>query len=204
MARYLSAATNVMSPVSGIVTRKLAVEQQYVAQGQPLLEIADLSNVWVEADVYEQQLSSVKIGDRVEITAAAIPGQTFTGKISFIVPVLEGATRTARVRIELANPRLQLKPDMYVNARIVGAPAPPHIMVPASAVVDRGQKQFVWVESQPGTYEPRIVTTGGRHGQAMVIASGLAEGDNVVVEGGFLLDSEAQLRGATGGDSHVH
>ena len=197
-------ATNVMSPVSGIVTRKLAVEQQYVAQGQPLLEIADLSNVWVEADVYEQQLSSVKIGDRVEITAAAIPGQTFTGKISFIVPVLEGATRTARVRIELANPRLQLKPDMYVNARIVGAPAPPHIMVPASAVVDRGQKQFVWIESQPGTYEPRIVTTGGRHGQSMVIASGLAEGDNVVVEGGFLLDSEAQLRGATGGDSHVH
>jgi Cu(I)/Ag(I) efflux system membrane fusion protein len=197
-------ATNVMSPVSGIVTRKLAVEQQYVAQGQPLLEIADLSNVWVEADVYEQQLSSVKIGDRVEITAAAIPGQTFTGKISFIVPVLEGATRTARVRIELPNPRLQLKPDMYVNARIVGAPAPPHIMVPASAVVDRGQKQFVWVETQPGSYEPRLVTTGGRHGESIVIASGLAEGDNVVVEGGFLLDSEAQLRGATGGDSHVH
>lgn len=188
-------ATNVVSPVSGVVTRKLAVEQQYVAQGQPLLEVADLSNVWVEADVYEQQLPSVKVGDRVEITAAAVPGRTFAGKVSFIVPVLEGVTRTARVRVELPNPGLQLKPDMYVNVRILGAPAPPHIMVPASAVIDRGQKQFVWVETQPGSYEPRQVTTGGRHGEAIVIASGLREGENVVVEGGFLLDSEARLRG---------
>ena len=188
-------ATTVISPVSGVVTRKLAVEQQYVAQGQPLLEVADLSNVWVEADVYEQQLPSVRVGDRVEITAAAVPGRTFVGKVSFIVPVLEGATRTARVRVELPNPGLQLKPDMYVNARILGAPAPPHIMVPASAVIDRGQKQFVWVETQPGSYEPRQVTTGGRHGESIVIVSGLSEGENVVVEGGFLLDSEAQLRG---------
>lgn len=196
-------ATNVISSVSGVVTQKLAVEQQYVAQGQPLLEIADLSTVWVEADVYEQQLASVKLGDRVEISVAAIPGRTFEGKVSFIVPVLAGATRTAKVRIELPNPGLQLKPDMYVNARILGAPAPPHIMVPASAVIDRGQKQFIWVETQPGTYEPREVTTGGRHGESIVIASGLHEGDNVVVEGGFLLDSEAQLRGATaGGHSH--
>lgn len=196
-------ATNIISPVSGVVTQKLAVVQQYVAQGQPLLEVADLSTVWVEADVYEQQLQSVKLGDRVEITVPAIPGRTFEGRVSFIVPVLAGETRTAKVRIELANPGLQLKPDMYANARILGAPAPPHIMVPASAVVDRGQKQFVWVETQPGTYEPREVRTGGRHGESIVIASGLHAGDNVVVEGGFLLDSEAQLRGATAG-GHVH
>ena len=190
-------ATTIISPVSGIVTKKLALEQQYVQQGQALLEVADLLKVWVEADVYEQQLPSVKLGDRVEITAAAIPNRTFTGTASFIVPVLEGATRTARVRIELANPGLALKPDMYVNVRMIGAPAPAHIMVPASAVLDRGQSQFVWVETQPGAYEPRQVTTGGRHGDAMVIASGLNEGDNVVVEGGFLLDSEARLRGAS-------
>ena len=197
-------ATNVISPVNGIVTKKLAVEQQYVVQGQALLEVADLSRVWVEADVYEQQLPSVSVGDKVEITAAAVPGRTFNGSIAFIVPVLEGATRTARVRVELANPGLLLKPDMYVNARVIGAPAPPHIRVPASAVVDRGQKQFVWVETQPGTYEPRQVTTGGRHGEAIVIASGLSEGDVVVVEGGFLLDSEAQLRSATAGGGHEH
>lgn len=196
-------ATNIVSTVSGVVTQKLAVPQQYIAQGQPLLEVADLSTVWVEADVYEQQLPSVKLGDRVEITVSAIPGRVFEGRVSFIVPVLAGATRTAKVRIELANPGLQLKPDMYVNARILGAPAPPHIMVPASAVVDRGQKQFVWVETQPGTYEPREITTGGRHGEAIVVASGVRAGDNVVVEGGFLLDSEARLRGA-GNDHQAH
>ena len=119
--------------------------------------------------------------------------------MSFIVPVARRRDAHRQVRIELANPGLQLKPDMYVNARILGAPAPPHIMVPASAIVDRGQKQFVWVETQPGSYEPREVTTGGRHGEAIVIASGLRAGDNVVVEGGFLLDSEAQLRGG-----HAH
>ncbi len=196
-------ATNIVSPVSGIVTRKLAVEQQYVAEGQPLLEVADLSQVWVEADIYEQQLPNVKIGDRVEITASAVPGRTYVGRVSFIVPVLVGATRTARVRVEIANQGLALKPDMYVNVRVIGAPAAPHIMVPASAVLDRGQKQFVWVETQPGTYEPREVTTGGRHGDAIVINSGISAGDDVVVEGGFLLDSEAQLRSAAT-DDHAH
>ena len=196
-------ATTVISPVSGIVTNKLAVEQQYVTQGQPLLEVADLSHVWVEADIYEQQLPSVSVGDAVQITAAAVPGQTFTGRVAFIVPVMAGATRTARVRVDIPNPNLVLKPDMYVNVRVIGAPAPPHIMVPASTVIDRGQKKFVWVESAPGMYEPREVTTGGRHGEQIVIASGLSEGETVVVEGAFLLDSEAQLRAATSG-GHEH
>ncbi|MDQ3280363.1 MAG: efflux RND transporter periplasmic adaptor subunit [Acidobacteriota bacterium] len=188
-------ATTIVSPVSGVVTRKLAVEQQYVMQGQPLLEVADLSHVWVEADVYEQQLPSVKVGDQVEITTPAVPGRTYTGIVSFIVPVLTGATRTARVRIDIDNRGLALKPDMYANVRIIGAPAPAHIMVPATAVVDRGQSQFVWIETRPGAYEPRQVTTGGRHGEAIVITNGVSDGDNVVVEGAFLLDSEAQLRG---------
>jgi Cu(I)/Ag(I) efflux system membrane fusion protein len=197
-------ATNVISPVSGVVTRKLAVEQQYVQQGQPLLELADLSRVWVEADVYEQQLPSVRVGDRVEIAAAAVPGRTFDGQVSFIVPVLEGATRTTRVRIELANPGLALKPDMYVQVRMIGAPAPAHLMVPASAVIDRGQSQFVWIETHPGTYEPRAVKTGPRHSDSIVITSGINEGDTVVIEGGFLLDSEARLRGVVEEGGHAH
>lgn len=196
-------ATNVVAPVSGIVTKKLTVEQQYVAQGQPLLEVADLAHVWVEADVYEQQLPDVKLGQAVELTSAAVPGKTFTGKVGFIQPVLTGATRTARVRVEMPNPGLTLKPDMYVNVRIIGEPAPPHIMVPASAVVDRGQTKFVWVETQPGSYEPREVQTGQRHGEAIVVVSGLQAGDNVVVQGGFLLDSEAQLRNSSDAE-HKH
>ncbi|HEX7828303.1 MAG TPA: efflux RND transporter periplasmic adaptor subunit [Thermoanaerobaculia bacterium] len=196
-------ATNVVAPVSGIVTKKLAVEQQYVEQGQPLLEVADLAQVWVEADVYEQQLPDVKLGQAVELTSAAVPGKTFTGKVGFIQPVLTGATRTARVRVEMPNPGLTLKPDMYVNVRIIGEPAAPHIMVPASAVVDRGQAKFVWVETTPGTYEPREVQTGQRHGEAIVVVSGLHAGDNVVVQGGFLLDSEAQLRNSSDAE-HQH
>jgi Cu(I)/Ag(I) efflux system membrane fusion protein len=194
--------TTIVSPVSGIVTRKLAVEQQYVVAGQPLFEVADLSSVWVEADVYEQQLPNVQIGQKVTITSAAIPGAEFTGTVSFIQPVLTGATRTARVRIELPNKGMQLKPDMYVNVRMFGPAAAPHVMVPPSAVVDRGQKQFVWVEVQPGHFEPREVRTGGRHGEMIVILSGLNEGDSIVVEGGFLLDSEAQLRGVAAGGGH--
>lgn len=191
--------TTITSPVAGIVTRKLVVPQQYVAQGSPLLEIADLSNVWVEADVYEQQLPGISIGQRVLITSPAVPGREFPGAVSFIQPFLAGETRTARVRIEIPNPYLQLKPDMYVSVRIFGAPAAAHLMVPKTAVIDRGQKQFVWVELRPGTYEPREVRTGERHGDQVVIQAGLAGGENVVVEGAFLLDSEAQLRAATTG-----
>ena len=187
-------STTIVSPVSGIVTRKLVVEQQYVAQGQPLVELADLSTVWIEADVYEQQLANVRVGERAAIEANAIPGRTFEGRVSFIVPLIEGATRTARVRIELPNPGVALKPDMFVTVRISGAPAAPQVMVPATALIDRGQSQFVWVETAPGSYEPRQVQAGARSGEMVAIVSGIAEGDNVVVEGGFLLDSEAQLR----------
>jgi Cu(I)/Ag(I) efflux system membrane fusion protein len=196
-------ATTIVAPVSGVVTKKLVVPQQYVMQGQPLLELADLTNVWVEADVYEQQLPNVKIGQRVVITSPAIPGVEFNGTVSFIQPVLTGETRTAPVRIDLANPKLQLKPDMYVSVRVSGGEVGEHIMIPASAVIDRGQKQFVWVEVSPGTYEPREVRIGPRHGEYTVIASGIHAGDVIVTAGGFLLDSEAQLRGITAG-GHEH
>lgn len=195
--------TTIIAPVSGVVTNKLVVPQQYVAQGQPLMEVADLSNVWVEADVYEQQLPNVQIGQRVVIASPALPGAEFNGTVSFIQPVLAGETRTGRVRIDLANPKLQLKPDMYVSVRVVGAEVEEHIMIPASAVIDRGQKQFVWVEASPGTYEPREVRIGPRHGAYTVILDGIAAGEVIVTEGGFLLDSEAQLRSVTSG-GHEH
>ena len=121
--------TTVMSPVAGVVTKKLVVPQQYVEQGQPLLEIVDLSVVWVEADVYEQQLPGINVGQTVTITTPAVPGVTFPGVVSFIQPFLAGETRTARVRVELANPNMRLKPDMYVSARIVGPAAPAPVTV---------------------------------------------------------------------------
>lgn len=196
-------STAVVSPVSGVVTNKLVVPQQYVATGQPLFEVADLSQVWVDADVYEQQLSQVTPGQRVEITSPALPGQTRTGTVTFIQPVLAGQTRTATVRIDLPNPELSLKPDMYVTVRLVGNAVVEHIMIPASAAIDRGQSTFAWVETKPGTYEPRKIATGGRHGNQVIVTAGLQPGDVIVTEGGFLLDSEAQLRNVTSGHQEL-
>lgn len=189
--------TTIISPVTGIVTQKLVVPQQYVAQGQALFQVADLSTVWVEADVYEQDLGRVAVGQRVAVTTAALPGVTLPGTITFIQPTVAGESRTTRVRIELPNRNLQLKPDMYVNVRLFGGGgAQSAVTVPASAVVDRGQQQFVWVEVSPGSFSPRQVVVGARTADRVEIVSGLAGGETVVVEGGFLLDSEAQLRNA--------
>lgn len=191
--------TTITSPVAGIVTQKLVVPQQYVAQGQPLFQVADLSTVWVEADVYEQDLGRVAVGQRVAVTSQAQPGVTLSGTIAFIQPTVAGESRATRVRVELPNRGLLLKPDMYVNVRLFGGTTQSVITVPATAVVDRGQQQFVWVELSPGKYAPRAVTVGGRSADRVEILSGLTGGEKVVVEGGFLLDSEAQLRSATQG-----
>lgn len=187
-------ATTITSPVSGIVMQKLVVPQQYVAEGQPLVEVADLSVVWVEADVFEQQLASIRVGQRVTVTSPALPGQPLPGEVAFIQPVLSGETRSTSVRIELPNRNLQLKPDMYVSVTFTSEAASETLSVPAGAVVDRGQSQYVWVEVSPGRFSPRKVTTGTRTAERVEILSGLTGGESVVAEGAFLLDSESQLQ----------
>lgn len=191
--------TTIISSVSGIVTQKLVVPQQYVAQGQALFQVSDLSMVWVEADVYEQDLAKVAVGQRVSVSAPSFPGVTLPGTIAFMQPIVTGESRSTRVRIELPNQNLKLKPDMYVTVRLFGGTGRSALMVPATAIVDRGQQQFIWVEVSPGSFAPRQVTLGARSPERVEILSGLKAGETVVVEGGFLLDSEAQLRGATQG-----
>jgi Cu(I)/Ag(I) efflux system membrane fusion protein len=189
--------TTIISSVSGIVTQKLVVPQQYVAQGQALFQVTDLSTVWVEADVYEQDLSKIAIGQRVSVTAASLPGVTLPGTVAFVQPIVTGEGRTTRVRVELPNRNLQLKPDMYVSVRLFGGTGRTALTVPPTAILDRGQQQFVWVEVSPGSFKPRQVTVGARTPERVEILSGLTAGETVAVEGGFLLDSEAQLRGGT-------
>lgn len=193
-------ATTIISPVSGIVTQKMVVPQQYVGEGQPLIEVADLSTVWVEADVFEQQLPEIRVGQKATITSPALPGQVLTGTVSFIQPVLTGETRSTRVRVELANRNLQLKPDMFVSVTFTTEARPAVLSVPPTAVIDRGQQQFVWVEIAPGNYSLRQVQIGARTSDRVEILSGLSGGESVVAEGAFLLDSEAQLRGTGTGD----
>ncbi|HEX9077996.1 MAG TPA: efflux RND transporter periplasmic adaptor subunit [Desulfuromonadaceae bacterium] len=184
----------IYTPLSGVVIDKIALEGQYVNVGDPLFTIADLSQVWVEVEVYENEFPNIRIGQTVGITSQSYPGRTFRGRVAFIYPFLDPKTRTVKVRVELPNPGLRLKPDMFVNARVL-APLGTSIVVPVSAVMDTGQRQVVWVEAKPGMFEPRDVRVGVRSGDVIQVLSGLKAGEKVASSGGYLIDSEAQLRG---------
>ncbi|HTG81589.1 MAG TPA: efflux RND transporter periplasmic adaptor subunit [Geobacteraceae bacterium] len=187
----------IYTPLSGIVIEKIALEGQYVNMGDPLFNIADLSTVWVEVEVYENEFPNIRIGQAVDIVSQSYPGKTFRGRVSFVYPFLDPKTRTVKVRVEIPNPGLKLKPDMFVNA-VVKVPLGSSIVVPVSAVMDTGQRQMVWVETKPGAFEPRDVKVGARSGDNVQILSGLKGGEMVASSGGYLIDSEAQLKGGGG------
>jgi RND family efflux transporter MFP subunit len=178
------------SPVSGVVIEKTAVEGMYVTAGQALLRIADLSVVWIEADIYEQDVSVVTID--------AYPGRRFAGRATYIYPTVEPQTRTVRVRFQFANPRGELKPGMYANVLLAGT-ARSALTVPADAILDSGTDQVVFLALGDGYFEPRPVTAGRRIADAIEILDGLQEGDEVADGATFFLDSESQLRAAVRG-----
>jgi membrane fusion protein, copper/silver efflux system len=189
----------IYTPLSGIVIEKIVQEGQYVNLGDPLFAIADLSNVWVEVEVYENEFPFVKLGQTVSITSQSYPGKPFNGRVSFVYPFLDPKTRTVKVRVEMPNPGLKLKPDMFVNA-IIKSPLGTTLAIPAAAVMDTGKRQVVWVEKQAGMFEPRDVQVGARVGDSVQIISGLNKGEKVAATGGYLIDSESQLKG--GGGAH--
>ena len=189
----------IYTPLSGIVIDKIVQKGQYVNLGDPLFAIADLSNVWVEVEVYENEFPLVKLGQKVSIISQSYPGKPFFGRVSFVYPFLDPKTRTVKVRVELSNPGLKLKPDMFVNA-LIKAPLGLSLTVPVSAVVDTGKRQLVWVEKEAGMFEPRDVQVGVRVEDMVQILSGLSVGEKVAATGGYLIDSESQLKG--GGSAH--
>ena len=188
----------IYTPLSGIVIDKVVQQGQYVNIGDTLFNIADLSTVWVEVEVYENEFPNIKIGQMVDLLSQSYPGKTFRGRVTFIYPFLDPKTRTVKVRVEIPNPGLRLKPDMFVNAK-VKVPLGSSIVVPVSAVMDTGPRQVVWVEMKPGMFEPRDVRVGVREGDNIQILSGLKAGEKVASSGGYLIDSEAQLKGGGGG-----
>ncbi len=188
----------IYTPLSGIVIEKIALVGQYVNVGDPLFNIADLSSVWVEVEVYENEFPNIRIGQAVDIMSQSYPGKTFRGRVAFVYPFLDPKTRTVKVRVEISNPGLKLKPDMFVNATVKVALGS-SVVVPVSAVMDTGQRQVVWVETKPGMFEPRDVKVGARSGDNVQILSGLSAGEKVASSGGYLIDSEAQLKGGGGG-----
>ena len=187
----------IYTPLSGTVIEKMVQQGQYVNVGEVLFNIADLSKVWVEIDVFENEVPYVRVGQQVEIRSATEHGESFTGRIGFVYPFHDPKTHTVKARVEMPNPGHRLKPDMFVNA-IIRVPLVKGIIVPVTAVIDTGKRQVVWVETTPGMFEPRDVQVGERIEEKVQILSGLKAGDKVAVSGGYLIDSESQLKGGGG------
>lgn len=181
------------SPIHGTVISKEVQQGQYVDEGMMLYQLTDLSKVWIYLDVYEKDLRFIKVGKSVQITSEAYPNESFTGKVTFINAVLNGETRTIRVRTEFDNPNGKLKPQMYVKAKL-SVPINDAIVIPSSAVLATGRRDVVWVEVDSNKFEPRTVVLGVHSESSCEVLSGLGEGESIVVSGGFMLESESQLQ----------
>lgn len=185
------------SPVTGYVIEKPALAGMHVTPGQTLYKIADLSRVWIEADIYEQELLLVRVGQSATATLDAYPDERFTARVIYIYPFVEENTRTVRVRLELANRGGRLKPGMYANVALE-TPIGMSTTVPANALLDSGTRQLVFVAEGDGYFQPRDVTVGQRLGDRVQILAGLKEGEVVAMGATFFLDSESQLRASAG------
>jgi Cu(I)/Ag(I) efflux system membrane fusion protein len=195
----VSPQMDIVANTEGIVVAIKGKQGDYVAQGSVLFDLAALSSVWVMFDAYEADLPYLKKGDKLEYTSPALPGRTFSGTVTFIDPVLDKTTRTVKVRVETANPRMELKPEMYANA-LVRASLKQHgneIIVPKTAVLWTGKRSIVYVKqlSETPAFLLREIELGVSLGNAYVVLSGLSEGEEVVTNGVFSIDASAQLEG---------
>ncbi|HIJ61826.1 MAG TPA: efflux RND transporter periplasmic adaptor subunit [Rhodospirillaceae bacterium] len=185
------------SPATGTVLEKTVLQGQRIMPGEPLYRIADLSSLWLIADVSEQDLAVIRLGQTARATFNALPETTFTGKVTFIYPTLSAETRTAKVRIELPNPEGKLKPAFYGTVDIATTgDAHEVVAIPDSALLDSGTRKVVLVERGEGRYEPREVKTGMRADGWIAVLEGLSAGERVVVSANFLIDAESNLRAA--------
>ena len=188
------------SPANGVVLEKPAIQGKRFVAGEVLYQVADLSQVWLLADVFERDLGQVRIGQSANIKVDAYPEKVFAGKVTFIYPTVTPESRTAKVRIELANPQALLKPSMYARAEFASARGKGQILtVPDSAVLDTGTRQMVLVERGEGRFEPRPVKLGA-HGDGYIeVLEGVKAGEKVVVSANFLIDAESNLNAAFSG-----
>ncbi|MBI4746101.1 MAG: efflux RND transporter periplasmic adaptor subunit [Deltaproteobacteria bacterium] len=182
------------SPVEGIVIEKMALQGLKFMPGEKLFTIADLSHIWLFVDVYEYELSLVKPGQRAKVTVNAYPGEVFNAVISYIYPYMNSETRTAKVRLEMNNPGLRLKPGMYANVELESIVSPKAVAVPEDAVLDTGERQAVILDLGAGRFKVLDVKVGLKGEGYYHILSGLAPGWKVVTSANFLIDSESSFR----------
>jgi Cu(I)/Ag(I) efflux system membrane fusion protein len=182
------------SPFGGTVLEKKIQEGMYINEGTIMFEIADFSTLWNIAEVYESDISSIAIGGSVKLNVASYPGETFEGKVSFIYPVINPQTRTIKIRTVVANGKYKLKPNMYGETYFESG-AKTGITVPMGAVLLTGQRNLVYVKKSPGHFEAREVKIGSKLDGSYEILGGLSVGEEIAASGGYLIDSESQLRG---------
>jgi len=185
----------ILSKVDGIVQSLPVTQGANVAMGSPLVEVADLSVVWVWGEFYQDELPMLQIGQEVTVTSSSYPGEKFHGQITLIDPFIDAAKRTGRVRIDIQNPELKLKPDMYVDLVLdmnMGA----SLVVPVSAIIPTGKRNIAFVDKGEGKLEPRVLELGGKFGDVYAVNSGVKEGERVVASANFLIDAESKIQGA--------
>ena len=185
------------SPVSGYITERNALPSVAVQPDMRLFTVADLSSVWVQAQVFQNDLARIKIGDPATLTVSTFPGRTFRGRVDFIYPQIDTDTRTAKVRIVSSNSDQQLKPGMFVNVALK-VPMGSQLVIPASGVLQSGSRQIAFVERSDGYLEPRDVELGTRVGDDFIVTKGLKAGEQIVTSANFLIDSESQLQATLG------
>jgi len=194
--------TTFYSPVSGTVIEKKIQEGMYVNEGTQVYDVADLSSLWNIAEVYESDLHAVKVGSEVKLKVKAFPGEEFKGRVSLIYPVVNAQARTVKVRSLIANATGKLKPQMY-GETVFSNHLGKNLVVPVDAVIIAGERSVVWVKTSDGMFEAHKVKVGVRVGEKYQILSGLNVGDEVAATGGFLIDSESQLK-TDNGSGHNH
>jgi RND family efflux transporter MFP subunit len=186
------------SPDAGYVTERKAFPQLKVMPETDLYTIVNLDRVWIMADLFEYEAPNIHAGETASVSLQAVPGKTFAARINYIQPQLDPMTRTLKVRLDMDNPGLVFKPEMYVNVEF-RVNLPVQLTVPADAVLDAGERKTVFIDRGNGFFEPRQVTTGERDGNRIQILSGLSAGERIVTSGNFLIDSESQLKAAAAG-----
>jgi Cu(I)/Ag(I) efflux system membrane fusion protein len=196
-SRKIKKNLHIHSPFDGVIINIGAREGQYVTPTTELYKIADLSKVWVFANVYESEVSWIQAGDPVDMKLAGIPGKVFTGRVGYIYPYAEAKTRTIKVRLEFDNPNQLLKPDMFADVTIHAQRVIDAIVIPTEAVVRSGEREQVFVVREPGKFEPRDVKLGVSSQGMVQVLEGLSGGETVVTSSQFLIDSESKLREAT-------
>lgn len=187
---------HIHSPAAGTVVNVGARQGQYVTPATELYFIADLSRVWVFVDIFEEELPWVRVGDGAEMRVEGVPGKVFEGQLTYIYPYAERNTRTIKARLEFANDRFLLKPDMFADVIISAEPRDDVVVVPAEAVLRSGIRERVFVVTEPGKFEPREVVVGVSSGGWTEVLAGVSSGETVVVSAQFLIDSESKLREA--------